>query len=460
MSGQRWAAGALSLSAFVLWLLAFPMEGALLPAGSRSDLLFWFLVPHTASLILTPVLLPAERYDRFARIGVAATVCLTVLFPFVPRLAKPFLAATGIFSVFALFNALELVRLSPRRALAAATGVAGGNAAVFALSTAPVDPPYEYLLVSAPLLATLSFEFRPQSGKAGIPLPPRYLLPLFLFFLTGGLLYGFLLPLYEKWAVLPGSELLAYVAAVPAAAWGVRRDMGLGPAAAALLGAVAFSLLVVGGPWAVNFGMFASQASFAVMDLFTLLLVAEAGHPKAYGTGFGAVCAAIATGKALCLLAGAHSQVLIACGNVILLATLAFLYAAQRRPPKGADDLSARRTGAEAVRPGACDRDAEGHPPFDAAALAETLAEMYTPHQKRLSAKEKTVLLAIVQGKTYRETAVALGISESSVKTYAKRISEKLGVAGKDNLVSRIAEERKRSTKAGRPPCPGGLSPG
>lgn len=84
---------------------------------------------------------------------------------------------------------------------------------------------------------------------------------------------------------------------------------------------------------------------------------------------------------------------------------------------------------------------------------------MYTPHQKRLSAKEKTVLLAIVQGKTYREPAVALGISESSVKTYAKRISEKLGVAGKDNLVSRIAEERKRSTKAGRPPCPGGLSP-
>ena len=57
-----------------------------------------------------------------------------------------------------------------------------------------------------------------------------------------------------------------------------------------------------------------------------------------------------------------------------------------------------------------------------------------------LSQQECQVLLRSLAGKTYRETASELTISESTVKTYMKRVQEKLGVSGRKELLSRLAD--------------------
>ncbi|MFW6429162.1 MAG: helix-turn-helix transcriptional regulator [Desulfosalsimonas sp.] len=41
-------------------------------------------------------------------------------------------------------------------------------------------------------------------------------------------------------------------------------------------------------------------------------------------------------------------------------------------------------------------------------------------------------------GRTYRQTAAELDISESTVKTYMHRIYEKMGVSGKKNLFEKL----------------------
>ncbi len=51
-----------------------------------------------------------------------------------------------------------------------------------------------------------------------------------------------------------------------------------------------------------------------------------------------------------------------------------------------------------------------------------------------LSEREYAVLERALAGRTYRETACELEISESTVKTYMYRIYEKMGVRGKKKL--------------------------
>lgn len=46
----------------------------------------------------------------------------------------------------------------------------------------------------------------------------------------------------------------------------------------------------------------------------------------------------------------------------------------------------------------------------------------------------RLVLTRSLDGRTYREIAADLDISESSVKTYMKRICDKLGVQGRKGL--------------------------
>jgi hypothetical protein len=53
------------------------------------------------------------------------------------------------------------------------------------------------------------------------------------------------------------------------------------------------------------------------------------------------------------------------------------------------------------------------------------------PHfilQNKVVEKEKAVVELVFHGRTFKETAKELGISESSVKTYMKRVYEKMGL--------------------------------
>jgi DNA-binding CsgD family transcriptional regulator len=56
---------------------------------------------------------------------------------------------------------------------------------------------------------------------------------------------------------------------------------------------------------------------------------------------------------------------------------------------------------------------------------------------------EGSVLDRVLAGATFREVAEELGISESSVKTYMRRLYEKAGVDGKAALLAKLARPPK-----------------
>lgn len=439
------------------------MEGFLLPPGGRWDQLLYFLLPHSLSLFLVPLIVKGEFFEHVSKAALIATVLLTLLFQFFEGSAKVLLVAIGILSVFLLFIALDRIRVSTNPPLSAAVGIAVGNLLVFLLSRAPLDPRYKYFVIAFFLFSSLFLEGTggKETEKEKIPIPAGYLVLLFTFYLTGGLLYGLLMPLYEKTSLFKGGELFFYIGAVVPAVALVRKEWDLPVIAAIFLGAVSFSLLQMHTPVPINLGMFASQASFSLMDFFTVLLVVGIGSRKAFGFGFGTVCMAIAAGKLLCLQSEGYTAALVAAGNVVLIGATLCLYRAGKK--QGGKEFFRTVSGVlrgNGAGTGNGRADAPGGSgEFDRERLDGILGKMYEPHQKRLSAQEQTVLLWVLEGKTYRGAAKGLGISESSVKTYMRRICEKFGCDSRERLIG-MFEETGHTSEEGHPRNPGGTTAG
>lgn len=56
-------------------------------------------------------------------------------------------------------------------------------------------------------------------------------------------------------------------------------------------------------------------------------------------------------------------------------------------------------------------------------------------HQKILTAREKTVFELLITGKTTKEIAIILKISEKTVRNHISNVMQKLGVKGRSSAV-------------------------
>lgn len=64
-----------------------------------------------------------------------------------------------------------------------------------------------------------------------------------------------------------------------------------------------------------------------------------------------------------------------------------------------------------------------------------------TPESEQLSEREAEVLAALAKGLLYKEIATQLGISENTVRTYIKRIYEKLHVQTRTEAVAKFRDQ-------------------
>ncbi len=442
MGIKKWGKGALLLATFVFWLISFPMQGFLLRVGGHDVLLEAFLFPHMLALFLTPKLFGRVNFTVIYKTSAIATAILTLLFHFISGLEPLLLPLIGLVSVGVFLVALELIRQSPRPILSAAIGLAAGNTLVVLLSRTPIDSGYKFFLIAIPLFIPIFLDISPNPAPRE-QIPVGLLLLLFLFYLTGGLLYGFQISLYEKNAIVPGGEVFFYITAAIAVPLLFRGKKNHLLAYGIFLGAISFTLVQMRLPLAINMGMFASQASFALMDLFTIFFVISIGTPLAYGIGFGTVCLGIGAGDLLCHWTGSNLLLLAGAGNLALIGSVIVLFCFRKKFPEPGERQPDQQSPKN-----------ETMADFGKPQLTAILERIYTPHQNQLSDQELSVLLSVLTGKTYRETARALNISESSVKTYIRRVCEKLDVTGKSLLLEKIRQTHNQFTTEGRSSAP------
>ncbi len=418
--GAMHAVGIGALAAYTVWLLSFPMEGFLAAAAQDPFGLLCFLVPHASVLFACALAAPAGRIAALSALGGTVAAVATAAFPWAPAASRWLLFLAGASAAPVVLHVATLLRATSSPCRAAAWGAVGGNALLAGAVVLPAPGWAKALLLTLALLGAAWARPRgpdvpPEAAEPPLPTLAPYLPFILVFHLVSGLFYGRLMPAYAAVALAPGLELAFYAAAFLAAAYPGRGSTDRALALGIPLSLGSLVLLQWGTRTTVNLSMFAMQGAQGFMDAFLFFLLLRQAQPaRAFGVGLGTLCLGIAAGHALAQWAGPAAGIITAMGNAALnlaLLSLYFFHGGRHRPdlPRPALPL-----GAEAL------------------ALPPGLAA-------RLSAMERAVLRQVLAGKTYRETAQELSVSESSVKTYMKRLFDKAGVSNRGELLALLS---------------------
>lgn len=412
----------LRFSLFILWLLAFPMNGFLLERTGLEHPLLFFAIPQAVALFTIRYLMDSRFFPAVMNTAIIVVIAGTALFPFAGKQGLPLLAVMGVAGASLLIKTLGNLNRLPNPLLAGAICLAGGNLALLVFMKLPLSTPAFHLLLALLLLVPLFSEAPRPEGQTEMGSLAWYLPFLFVYNLVSGLMYGALMTEYVRHAYIGGIELLFYAGMAFAGAYLVRRGKDLLLVLGILGGMLSFSLFLVKGVPFTNLSMFAFQGAAGFVDIFILaLLFSRADCLRVAGPVFGTVCAGIAGGYAVSSAAAGVASIVVGAANLILTAAVfIFVFLVKRW-----------QANPESISPP--DEEALSSPP--AVSLSRTL-------KKRLSVREQAVLECVLRQKTFRETAEALALSESSVKTYMKRIYEKTGVTGKDELFTVLANEK------------------
>ena len=423
----------LPFTAFVVWLLSVPMEGFLLvPLGIRNSIIF-FLIPHILTLVFIGTARPRRYFSRIVVAGGAVAAGATLLLPHFPAATPWLLGLAGIGAAFLIVSAGIYMKKSPSTAGTAVLGLAAANVLLFFFSIVALSDkiriPLAAALLFVPALMRSDVEDR-DDGESNLP---AFLPFVFVYQIVSGLMYGVLYEHYARTAFFAGMELFFYVLAVCGGLLLLRRRERL-LALAIVTAMFAFSLYLLPGIVAINAAMFVMQGAAGLLDLYLLtLLLAQRDSIRAFGIGLAVGCSGIVLGKVITHAVGDVSQLITAAANLTLTLSVLILYRVMQVEQRS------RRLPSPVEKPATVESSAaqELH------VQPETSFILPMGLGKRFSKQEKSVLDCVVHGMTFRETALKLGISESSVKTYMKRIYDKMDVSGKEELLVKFKDKQR-----------------
>lgn len=408
---------------FVFWLLSLPMGGPLLELFADPVAPTQFLVP----LILTLLLawrIPERRQKsiNFAA-GILCALCTLLLL-------SPF-ASPWLLSVMAVSSTLICLKLccrlaeSTRPIAAAAFGLFTANFLLYLMVALEMPLFFHALIAALAIFVSGSAETAPNRVSGAISLKP-YLLCLLIFHVTSGLMYGYVLPHYQQLNFLPGIELLFYLLAIPFAYCLSRYGHDTLLVVAIGLAMLAFSLLIEASSRYFISSMFSLQAAAGFSDLFVLVwIISVGGGTKEFGYALGSVCAGNLIGQYLNQPSAATMPGAVLIGNLALSLALLMLYLMKKNQLEQFPAGEQQRV--ETAEP-----------------LHQQLHLVPVNISAILSTRELLVLEKVLQGTTYRTIAEQLEITESSVKTYMRRILEKTGTTNKKNLLHQLSQPQRQ----------------
>ena len=418
--------------AFVVWLLAVPMDGFLVNALNINHPLLFFLFPHIVAMLFIGIN-NKRRFLPFATVaGGAVAVVTTLLLPLFADKAAFLLILAGIGSAFLSIRTYCHLMKSPSPPASAAVALVCANLFLFLFAALPVTVNAKFMLAAMLLLISvlpLNQILPMEKGTADLK---RFLPFAFIFQLISGFMYGSLFRHYEQAALLPGIELLFYIAAVGAALFLLRRQHTLLLVLAIVAAMFAFAAFLVSSVVAVNISCFFIQVAAGFYDFyFITLLLLQRDTVRAFGYGVAVSCFGIICGKLIAINIAEVPTLLVAASNIVLTVSVLLLYR-QMQAEQKLDQESLRQDIRKEF-----EEQMEGEQAVEQG--LQQLLLMLPPNLNRLfSSQEKAVLNCIINGKTYKEAADELDISESTVKTYMKRIYIKLDVNGKKQLLTRL----------------------
>lgn len=438
----------LLFAAFVFWLLAVPMDGPLPAALGIAEATRLFLLPHVIALLLIGGFCPPRLFSRLAPAGISLSAFFTLMLPLRPEAAPILFVALSLSAAFTAIESGRQLHRGKNPVLSAALGLVTANLLLFALHHLPGSSMVHAACAALPLLLLCPGSAQPTpTGDQPTVMLGHFLPFVLVFHIVGGLMYSFLYPAYQPVAWTIGAELPFYMGTALGGVWLVRKHRDLILIFGIVLGMAAFALLQRQTPLTINLSMYAMQAGQGFVDLFLLAYLLSFRQPiRAFGLGMAILCLGILGGQ----LIARHLQELVGAiavaGHIALNLSVLVLYYLGRRQ-EGCSRNSAFLPRPEKVESSLTPAETACVPPFPTPhpPALQAAPRQHMPENLRLllSERECLVLTRSLDGRTYREIATDLDISESSVKTYMKRICDKLGVQGRKGLFDAL--ERKSS---------------
>jgi DNA-binding CsgD family transcriptional regulator len=418
---------AAGFAAYTAWLLAFPMKGPLLQDQADNSLLLAYLLPHILMLLAMACVRQPAVLERWWDAGLGLTMASTLAFPVLsPDYASAIMILSGLSSALVMLKVGSVLKNSANPFQSAASGLVLGNVVLVLIHQASPKP----LVLAIFLAGLLALLLQKAASSEPTRVPELYpCLPfIYVYYLISGLKYEVLQSDYSMLALAPGFDLPCYVLAVVSAYALFHKNRDLLLVLGILFGMLSLSFGTFPAPAATSLSMICMQASVGFVDVFYVcLLLQQSNAVRSFGLGIAVMCLGIASGEALAGHLLGMEDVITVVGNGALTLAVLILFMLGRTQGRNQASLLTSFSDREHHRTG------PGGPEIDSTVLDCLPLGI----RSRLSPREKNVLAMAVTGLHYKEIALEMDISESSVKTYMRRVFEKTGVSGKQELMDR-----------------------
>lgn len=427
----------LPFTCFLLWLWLFPMDGKLIQLLNINNTLLYFVPIHSVTLF-TISFFKKEFFLKISKFFIVLTTILTAIFPLFIGYHKVLLFSLGIFSAFFVVKATLSLKSSEKVKLTAAISFGLASVLQFLFGFLYfIDPLLLFFVISVlPLFSFFNYEEKVQNvtDKTDNELY-LYASFVYLFYTTGGIMYSFIFPEYKKVSILDGIELFYYIVAIFIGYFLIKIDKAFSLLGGISCGLLAFSFFKVEDMFFYNISMSFLQAAFGFVEIFIVSYVLMRNDSvKAISIIFASMCLGITSGTLISMYLLRLSGFVVSFGNLTLVvASLVLLIL----------DRCKEREGKDVVTNNVVEPDVLTHFEFISQLPDNNYIKVL---RKKLSKKEFAVLELVFTGKTYKETAQILFISESTVKTYMKRIFEKEQVDSKDKLIEKILKSSQQAS--------------
>ena len=426
-ANKGYARATAGLTLYLAWLNGVALEGVLLPDRVGGGHLHLFLSVHVVALFLGPWVSPSIL-SGLTRYGFCLLGLLSVSLLAVASHTAFLFMAMGVVAAPLVIHCLNTLRQVTSPMGAAAVALILGNLVPRFLCWAPLELTWKLgcmgalLCTLGPYLSQEPLAFYPKPIdrlKAAHALDRRFwsvYLLLTVFYITGGIMHGYLAPALAQAGDTSYVYILAYLGMVALSPPLLKRSHDASIYLAVVLGVVCFSLVAFDGLFFRRVSLFFSHASFGVFDLLVIALVVAPNRDifEQYRL-MGAMCGGILLGSVVVALFAEHLAIILVVAHVVLVMTLAL--------------FSHLKVLAVVKREHAKERDAS----------LDFLATVVSrPFLKRVSAKERAVLTHVVKGCTYKEVAQRENISESTVKTHMQRIFVKFECRNRKELLAKL----------------------
>ena len=407
------------LSFYIFWLVSFPMSGFLITQDISPNITSFFLLSHIFTFATSYFFINIDILKKLINPAILITTILTLLFPFLKEHSEPIILIIGITSVFPAIKSILIFKNLSDKVTFSIFSLILGNLLTFIASF--LNHFLVYFFISLCLITIALIPIENDDKNEILKIKNINLLILFIFYLTGGLMYEFFLPNYLTMAYITNFELIFYILGLLLSIFFIKKDLDIAFAIGILLSSFSFFLYKLQTILATNTGMYVSQISFGIVDAFFInFIISYIPDFKKMLIIFIVMLTGILLGKQLCVMLNNKLLIIIESGNLFLILSAILLFFKNKMERK------------ELIPYGNIEKKIIN--------FQETVFDEDATH-KKLSEQEKKVLDLLLQNKNYRTIAEKMNISISTVKTYMKRIYEKTNTKNIDDLKNKFKGE-------------------